>query len=825
MSSPSQTPSVAQIAQPTQPTELVSNDDAPFDDTEPKESRSVSSSRYEDRRLIGLGGMGEVRRVYDKRLRRNVAMKILREPFQSNRIAVQRFLEEAQVAAQLAHPNIVPVHDLGFLSDGRAFFTMDEVRGRTLGRVIKELHRASASVWHPTPDGWTVRKLIEAIRQVCEAMGYAHNRGVLHRDLKPDNIMMGKFGEVLVMDWGLAKIMDSVTPEEPILVKAAGRGVTQAGAVAGTPAYMAPEQARGEHSAMDCRSDVYALGAILYEILDGQPPYAGKEALAHVLSRPPTPLTAQATGRRSEPGPPIPSGLRRITARAMSRNSADRYADASEMARALDSWLDGSKKRANAMQLVRNADELAPEVDRLERAARALRERARLMLKGLTSDAPISAKRQAWALEERASALQTDAELKNVDMLEKLRAALNEAPDTKEAHTRLAAHYAKRHQGAVNRRDHRAQVALEALLDTHDVGEWTDYLRGLGHLNLNTDRSASVTMRPLILQDRRLVHGPARAIGRTPIDLEIRHGSYLLDLEDNDGNRYQIPLYIERRGADFEHPPIDSTITVLPPKLTENEVWIAPGWTTIGGDGLAPGAGPRTRVWLGSRAIQRYPVTNQQFLTFLQSVREREGTETAMRWAPRLHDQASIESLTYDWDGLDFSIPATLSPDAPVTHISWDCANAYARWFSEATGQHWRLPTEVEWEKAARGIDGRFYPWGDLFDHAFCRVRNPERTHLMPDPATHWPEDVSVYGVYGMGGNAREWCHDGFEQQLNAVDGEKAPAPDDTSADLRSIRGGSFTLDERYSRCASRDWAVRLQRSPDLTFRLIRELE
>ena len=254
----------------------------------PDAPRIEGLSRYDDLGPIGMGGMGEVRRVRDRRLGRVLALKTLHAPALSRPSLVARFLEEAQATAQLQHPGIVPIHDLGTLPDGRLWFTMKEVTGQTFGAVISEVHARSRTRWQPAASGWTLRRLVDALHQVCEAVGYAHSRGVVHRDLKPDNIMVGSHGEVLVLDWGLAKVLgrpDLAAEDgelDPVQTdrSRASAHQTQVGQVAGTPAYMPPEQALGKVDQIDARSDVYALGALLYEVLSGHCPYPGHSAVA-----------------------------------------------------------------------------------------------------------------------------------------------------------------------------------------------------------------------------------------------------------------------------------------------------------------------------------------------------------------------------------------------------------------------------------------------------------------------------------------------------------------------------------------------------------------
>ncbi len=244
--------------------------------------------RYEDLGVLGAGGMGEVHRVRDTILGRTLAMKLL--PVRGAGAAGfrARFLAEARLAAGLAHPGIVPVHDCGATPDGGLWFTMDEVRGRSLGEVILAAHEDGL-------DPSALRRLAGVFLRVCEAVAHAHRSGVLHRDLKPENVMVGDLGEVLVVDWGLARALGGSAEEALPGGAAGGRRLTRTGHVIGTPAYMPPEQARGLVAEVDQRSDVYALGAVLYEILDGRAPYRGsaRAVLARIVEGPPAPLSCR----------------------------------------------------------------------------------------------------------------------------------------------------------------------------------------------------------------------------------------------------------------------------------------------------------------------------------------------------------------------------------------------------------------------------------------------------------------------------------------------------------------------------------------------------
>jgi len=320
-------------------------------------ARKPTGERYLIEGEIARGGMGAVLRAVDCDIRREVAVKYMLDPGDARK--KMRFVEEAQITGQLEHPNIVPVHELGLDASGRLFFTMKIVHGRSLKDVLDELR---ARPKQPTA---TLAELINTLVNVCNAMAYAHSRDVVHRDLKPANIMLGDFGEVYVMDWGLAKVLgrEDATAATGIVaggfgpasrVMLNGRPIEQdqtvEGAVMGTPVYMPPEQASGRVADIDRRSDIYSLGAILYEMLTLQPPVEKQEGyvptLLHVVNGEIVAPERRAPDRAR--AGKVPAELSAIAMKALQKERDDRYPSVELLRRDLQLYLEGRSVSAKA---------------------------------------------------------------------------------------------------------------------------------------------------------------------------------------------------------------------------------------------------------------------------------------------------------------------------------------------------------------------------------------------------------------------------------------------------------------------------------------------
>lgn len=317
--------------------------------------------RYEIGEVIAEGGMGQVLSARDPELRRDLAVKVILPEYRGHRELVRRFVEEAQITAQLPHPGVVPVHDIGRDEFGLPFLVMKLVRGETLEALLAR--RASL--------GEDLVRWVGVFEQVCQTVGFAHSRRVIHRDLKPLNIMVGRFGEVQVMDWGLAKVLSagsdaspdahpSEPPSEIETLRQEDAGWHTEG-VLGTSSYMSPEQARGQWALVDRRADVFCLGGILCAILTGQPPYVGNmpEEVKHKAARADV-LEAfarlDACGARAE--------LVALAKVCLCPEPPDRPSDAQEVARRVSAYLERLQEELRAVQRTRAARQTPTEEER-----------------------------------------------------------------------------------------------------------------------------------------------------------------------------------------------------------------------------------------------------------------------------------------------------------------------------------------------------------------------------------------------------------------------------------------------------------------------------
>jgi tRNA A-37 threonylcarbamoyl transferase component Bud32/tetratricopeptide (TPR) repeat protein len=281
----------------------------------------------------------------DSELQRDVALKEIQPAFADQPEHQQRFVREAEITGRLEHPGVVPVYGLGRYPDSRPYYAMRFIKGQSLRQALKEFHDPNTGPTDPGQRQLRLRQLLNHFVVVCNTIAYAHSKGVLHRDIKPDNVMLGPYGETLVVDWGLAKIMGQAEEAPPAEISTLkppeGEDLTPAGWLVGTPAFMSPEQAAGEVQMLGPACDVYSLGATLYTLLTGQPPFRGL-GIAAILE--------SVRGGHFPPprqvNPRVPAALDAVVRKAMALRPADRYGSARELGEDVERWLADEPVRA-----------------------------------------------------------------------------------------------------------------------------------------------------------------------------------------------------------------------------------------------------------------------------------------------------------------------------------------------------------------------------------------------------------------------------------------------------------------------------------------------
>ena len=749
--------------------------------------------KYVIEREIGKGGMGKVLLAFDRDLRRRVAVKVILPHIAKSREHLARFVEEAQITGQLEHPGIPPVHEIAMNKQKEIFFSMKLLKGRTLKEIIRDLHIGRTE----TRERFSRIKLLMILQAVANAVHFAHEKGVVHRDIKPENIMIGDYGEVQLMDWGLAKVLDvperPFTVEDPVETFRAEQGfVTAFGLVHGTLLYMSPEQAQARNDLVDRRADIYSLGATLYEILTFLPPRTG-DNLQELLEECRLGLTIAPSQRA--PRLKVPLALEEICMKAMEYHPDDRYQTAAELTEAIQNFIDGTKederRRSESDQRVTEALKALREHSEVKRS---LEEKRRQLSDLDRTSGNYPTPEQKLTLRELRAEVgtrETTLAHKYTDAQTALSAALTIWPENARARRALGELYLERFLKADAEGNTADVIFYSGLIEqVNDANHFTRILKGNGTLSIRaeiakspgsvslaTADDATLTLCRYEERDAILVPETEIAIGRGSIGVqEIPMGRYLLRIEKESCATTRYPILV-RRNAE-----IRASVRLYPSSaIPEGFAYVPAGPFLMYSDpNVISSYSARQIVDVPGFAIGVHAVTCAEYLEFLNHLLER-SPEEARRRAPR--ESESGGSL-WSVEGGAYRLPAgreryRWSPRLPVFGVSFEDALAYAHYLSTRDGRRYDLPTEAEWEKAAKGVDGRYYAWGNLFDNEYAnnffaaRDRPPGVVEV-----DAFPEDCSPYGVRGMVGNVGDWCH---------FDDPERP-------DIAALRGGNWAL-------------------------------
>ena len=797
---------------------------------------SQQLGKYEILEELGRGGFGVVYKARDTKLNRSVALKVLMPQLTADPAFVAQFHREAQLVARLDHPHIVTVYDVGE-EQGQHYIAMQYIDGQSLDRRLTR------------GEPWPLDQTLPLVEQIAGALDYAHAQGVLHLDLKPGNILLNDAGHAWLTDFGLGRAVSSAS--QPASAMSGG-----------TAAYLAPEQADLEEPRpITPLADIYAFGVVLYQLCTGRVPFEGNPvavANAHVNQQPPRPtllndelsqaveeVLLRALAKSPQARFPDAASLVQALAEAVKTGLARptvariiavepfvlgdfRVRTLRELAQACDgAWeeaverlYDGSLEKWLTEARILGA---AAEAERIRKARAKAQGRERevgleefLAWTGYVTDPVLSAKPETldfgaeekgygyrllavltvqnagrgllwgevtslvpwidvpephvWVRPGERQELLVEAEL---DALPSGRATVDDALAVRTQVNEMQVGARVEVWGP--------EVRLDPTeLDFGEVGEDEEPVRSLTVANMGRGAlmgTARTETPGLTVTPERFRCAAGRQL-TLQVRLDRKHLPTLLDaivsitLETNEGT-FEAPVRLVGFGA------IDTDM--LEPEL----VHVPAGPFTMGSADIDD-ANPVHTIDLPEYWIGKYPVTNEEYARFVRATGH-PAPYVSESWAQ-----------PYNWQGNN---PPKGREKHPVVLVSWHDAVAYCRWLSEMTGKLYRLPTEAEWEKAARGTDGREYPWGNQWDAR--RANTSEGDAGSTTPVGQYPQGASPYGALDMAGNVWEWCSSLYQPYpYQADDGREDPS----ASDSRVLRGGSWNYDRDGTHCAFRDW-------------------
>lgn len=779
---------------------------------------------YGELRNIGIGGMGAVFSGNDPGLKREIALKMLRPAYRWNPERISAFIREARTTAQISHPNVVPVYRIGVFEGAGVYFAMKKVRGRTLRSILDRLAAGDESARRR----YSLRRLLEIFIAAGNGVSYAHHCGVVHCDLKPSNLMVGDFGEVLVMDWGMAQYHENAA-DSGVKVDLGGEAaVDPPESLGGTPAFMAPELLTRRRSEPDELTDVYSLGAILHTILTFRkspfPSELSAQQLAELAARGKVPPLR----RLAPPGHEIPRELEAITRKAMARDRSKRYPSVKKLLDDLHNYLDGYPVRAyspNFMYRLFKHFYRHPAIPAVGVAAA-------LTWFGFTALSDLQERNEAESIFSLAGyncreAQMTERKLRRgCQKIVTPRLAESEAGDRLRADLdRQRRLMTENYTAALELLDRlpdgfvRGNAAVTDMYDDIFSGMLGSQLlsrqTALAEDTLKTFRrrwaarfGAAVAHNPKLRDMVAMIDGQLAVLeletesGRCfvlvgsaddpefealPLSLSpgerqtltLKAGDYLLGFYGEDRDRIVMPVRLAvGLSTRFCHDP--------PAKLEENYLPVS----------AAEEMDHQGSVYIGgSYQISAREVTVGEYREFWRTLDDRD----KRRFLPRLASTGRV----FDEQG---AILPPNSPEQPVTGISGRAAMAYCEYLSKKLRRKVRLPFEWEWRRAARGFADYRYPWGReyLRDHALLADATQVEKYPRGAPPGSFPGDASPSGVLDMAGNVREFAlSSGGEEQV------------------LKVMGGSYLIPPGYADLGTEQFRLIGERGDDIGFRCL----
>ncbi len=781
----------------------------------------IKEPELSNKEQLGIGGTGVVCVAEDDILGRTIAIKTLLPELSFSQDQIERLALEAQAAAQLEHPNIVPIHALGVSPTLGFYFTMKLLRGDSLRRVITELAQRNPAYTKE----YTHSKLIAIFIKICQGIAYAHSKDIMHRDLKPENIRVGSYGEVTIIDWGLVRKVNAPTPtrhyastvkpatsqksSESFLgqIKLATTNQTMDGQLAGTPRYMSPEQAGGQISELDVRTDIYSLGVILYELLTYVNPFADVTAEDDIINA----VTSSEFNRPRHTyiGRSTPPDLEAICLKAMARRKEDRYQTVADLIHDIYAHQEGRPVTAYTA---------SPWI-RLKKLCQRNPLRTTMLFSAVLSIAIlmttiyyIEQQRFKSALAEVTTKVNNAVNLQTVleqrlkkDKSEdvwRFDATVARATDANEdlqneidnlfdSANLLLSSISTLSQWRPEVRFWRERIMRERILFAlrhHRLAEVERWLRQMR----NTFGTNLENCSPAMLNIIRGVEIARRGdcivtMTTTPVAATLDLRPFRcnpdtdriepLDSMPLESNTPPIPPQVIPKGNYLltatlpglppviypfflEHGETRDIVITIPKAIPENTVYVPDGIAKIGGS--VSSLNPKRKEYIQGFFIGKYEVTFGEYLEFWNALTDPQEKNDYMS---RIQFNADNYIAVNAWSP-EGKLNPGFSSDRPVIGISLQAAMAFCDWKARMLNRPCRLPTATEWEKAARGADGRDYPWGNTFRPAYAYTF--ENTAIREAygawaPPGIVPFDKSPYGAFDMAGNVREWTGSLFQ--------------------------------------------------------------